>query len=762
MADFGIALAVGAAGSNRLTETGLSLGTPYYMSPEQATGDQAVGVATDIYALGAVLYEMLIGDPPYTGSTAQAILGKIIQGKTASATEERASVPRNVDAAIRKALEKLPADRFTGAQEFVRALGDPAFGHAEVAVAGVAVDGAAWKRVSMGLGALALVLAVGLGWSLLSTGSYTTARLPQRVSIVLPADRPMTFGWDPGRSLAISPNGRDVVYVGSDPEQPRVDLRSGSRQLLVRSMGDASVRELPGTRSAVQPFFQPDGQWVGFFTDEGELKKVPLSGGSSVTLADGINGSGWAFGAWTDDDAIVFSGSGGDEGLYRVSADGGSPQTIAVPDTAQREVRFCCPESVPGAGAILFEAQLTQLRLPRIDVLILETGERRVVVENASSPHYLSSGHILFQRDETLLVAPFDAGRLTVTGPAIPLIDDVRGDRTDGSGPVPQLAVSRNGTLAYAPAVVGTTTTLGLVSRDGQFEAFGQQFRHPVPVPRVSPDGRYVAFVPAQGENGEVRVYDVLRGTTNRLTQEGSDDTPAWHPDGQELAVSSRTADGSGIFLRELSGAERLLVSSGDGLNRRNMSWSPNGDLLAYTVQDGRQHDIWVLSIGDDTSPRPVLDGSAGEHSPRFSPDGRWLAYVSDESGRYEVYVRSYPQGERLTVWTDGGTGPVWSPGGDELFFTSAYEGEPSLMAVSVTVEGATLSLGTPTPMFALRVLGPTGTIERYGLSDNLGAGYDIFPDGQRFVMSRGPDPSVREIVLVTNFFEELRQRMGN
>jgi serine/threonine-protein kinase len=214
------------------------------------------------------------------------------------------------------------------------------------------------------------------------------------------------------------------------------------------------------------------------------------------------------------------------------------------------------------------------------------------------------------------------------------------------------------------------------------------------------------------------------------------------------------------MFLADLSGAKTLLATEDDQAHRRNASWSPDGETLAYTIQNGGLHDIWIRPMDEGAAARPFLDGPASEHSPAFSPDGRWIAYVSDESGRYEVYVRGYPQGDRLGVSTDGGNGPVWGPDGSELFFQGAdREGAYSLMVVSVVPEGGTLRLGTPTKLFELRMTGPTGIREAYGRSGNTGASYDVFPDGRHFVMSRGPDPQgEREIVLVQNFFEEVRR----
>jgi serine/threonine-protein kinase len=360
-------------------------------------------------------------------------------------------------------------------------------------------------------------------------------------------------------------------------------------------------------------------------------------------------------------------------------------------------------------------------------------------------------------------VAPFDAGRLEITGPPVPLTDPVRGDGADGSGPVPQLAVARDGTLAYVPSAASTAVTLGLVSRGGVFDAITPSLSG-APVPRISPDGRFVAFQAQDGNEFRVMVYDVARGSTNRLTQSGSEWGPAWRPNGRELAIGSRAGTGQGMFLADLSGARRLLVTGDDQAFRRNASWSPDGETLAYTVQNGGLHDIWILPIDEGASALPFLDGPASEYSPAFSPDGRWLAYVSDESGRGEVYVRGYPQGDRLTVSTDGAQGPVWGPDGSELFFQGQdREGASSLMVASVAPEGGTLRFGAPTKLFDMRVTSPTGTRERYGGSGNVGASYDVFPDGRRFVMSRGPDPrGEREIVLVQNFFEEVRRLAGN
>jgi Tol biopolymer transport system component len=408
---------------------------------------------------------------------------------------------------------------------------------------------------------------------------------------------------------------------------------------------------------------------------------------------------------------------------------------------------------------VLYWAQPTgDAGASRIDAVTLGSGERRPVVENAYAPVALSSGHLLFQRGEATLIAPFDLEQLTVTGPAVPLVDAVRRDSLTTTGfPLAELVVSRSGTLAYVPDA-DSATALVLVDRAGTAQPLG-----PPPqifsFPRVSPDGRSVAFRQVRGQQSEVHVYDLARGSTTRLTQDDFDQGLEWHPDGRSLAIAARRKDASGIFLKNLDGRERLLVATPPGVTAiRNMAWSPDGTQLAYTVQTGRAHDIHVVTMGETPTTRPLLASAASEYSPRFSPDGRWLAYSSDQSGQQEVYVQAYPQGERLSVSTGGGTAPVWRRDGKELYFQGSDAGVAKMMAVSATPEGASLRLGKPVPLFARRVAGPTGAVEEYVGSGNSGATYDVLPDG-RFVMVRGADSfGAREIVIVQHWFEELKR----
>jgi eukaryotic-like serine/threonine-protein kinase len=314
------------------------------------------------------------------------------------------------------------------------------------------------------------------------------------MSITVPENRPVSTAGSPTRSLAISPDGTQLVYVGTNLDAP-ADRPGGRGQLQLRSLASLEVRDLPGTTGASQPFFSPDGQWVAFFTATGELRKISLAGGSPITLAEKINGSQWAFGVWTEDNTIVFGTPAG--GLRRVSAEGGAVTDLTTP--APGEPGHSNPALVPSSRAVLF-SNYRPADTP-IEAVMLDSGKRRVVLENAAYPLVLSSGHLVFERDGNILIAPFDTTKLAATGSAVPFLDKVRQNATQ---PLPEMAVSRSGTLAYLPAA-DTTGALGLVSRDGAFQPLG-----PPPGdygwPRVSPDGRSVAYLVTEGQNSAVHV----------------------------------------------------------------------------------------------------------------------------------------------------------------------------------------------------------------------------------------------------------------
>ena len=421
ISDFGIALAVGAAGGGRLTETGLSVGTPHYMSPEQATGDLSVGAATDIYALGAVLYEMLVGDPPYVGSTAQAILGKIIAGKLASATEERASVPENVDAAIRKALEKLPADRFTAAQDFAKALDDPGFRHGEEAAVGVTLGRGQWTGLAVATTGLALVLAVALGWSLLRPESPQPEPVPLRADLT---------GFDVrlggGVGFAISHDGSLIVARS----------QSSGPNLFIRRADEIEFREIPGTEDAFYPTFSPDGEWLAFRAFRqgvNEIMRVQTSGGPVLPVASGSQPH------WGLEDMIVFLGV---DGLYSVSPAGGEPTLRLSNGDSLLAGR---PFLLPNGEAVVFEEGV-DAETKRLMMVELESGSVTDLGITGNDPQYVPTGHLVFgHASQALMAVPFDLTSHEVMGEPFTVLTDVRVN----TGGATQFVVSETGTALY-------------------------------------------------------------------------------------------------------------------------------------------------------------------------------------------------------------------------------------------------------------------------------------------------------------------------
>ena len=726
VADFGIALAIGAAGSTRLTETGLSLGTPYYMSPEQATGDQPVGASTDTYALGSVLYEMLVGEPPYPGTTAQAVLGKIIAGKPVSATEQRPSIPANVDAAVRKALEKLPADRFTSAQDFARALADEHFRYGE-AVRGVAGAGVGpWNRLTMAMTALATVLLITTVWAWVNSDRAAENAIT-RFTVPVPGGIDVNFWFQ--IPFALAPDGRTIAY-------------STGGLLHSRSFTNFESTPIDGTEGAAFPFFSPDGEWLAFTQRETGLRRVSVSGGPVVTIA---NVEAQLGASWADSDEIIFAHALGTKGLWRIPAGGGVPEPVTTVIDTAFEASHVWPQVLPGGEAVLFTVAgpSNGWRDARIAIQDFDGGSHRTVIEQATFGRYVSTGHILYVQEEGLVLAvPFDLGQQRVTGPSFPVLADFSVSNPGFAS----FAVTENGSLAFTSGTSETTNLLTWVDRRG--EDLGQ-----IGAPvlgnfiRLSPDGEQIAIGIRPPGNIDVWLLNVASGDRARFTFEPEEDeTPIWSMTGERLAYSAAgIGDARRVFVKPVDrSSERQLLYTGQ-YHIHLTDWSPDDEWLAYyETHPENGSDIWLIAADGSDEPLPIATTSANESGAVFSPDGRWLAYESDGTGRLEVYVVSFPDlgGERQ-VSADGGAFPRWAPEGDELFYLSG----DTLMSRAVSTQAGDLTLGVVRPLFEYpRVLE-----------------YDVAPDGQRFVLRTvNEDAMTREIRVVVNWFEELKERMGN
>ena len=697
ISDFGIALAVGTAGGGRLTETGLSLGTPHYMSPEQATGDAHVGPATDIYALGCVLYEMLAGDPPYIGSTPQAVLGKIITGDFEPVTKHRKTVPSNVEAVIRRALEKVPADRFASAQDLAKALADPGFRHGELAVAGVGAGAGPWNRLSVAMTAVAALATLALGWALLP--QTPEARPLARFEVTFAEDRGLAPGVA-GVEVALSPDGVRLVYVGVAPD--------GGAQLWQRAVDRLEPDPIPGTEGARSPVLSPDGSSVVFSAAGNSKKTVSLGGGPSFTV---VAGNSAQTTAWGSDGMIYF---GRANVIYRVPATGGEPEAVTSPSADA--VHFY-PDVLPDGRGLVLTIWGGNAEQSGIAVVGPKGGEVREILTGTMA-RYAASGHLVYTTGNgTLMAAPFDLRRLDVTGPSVALLEGVQVKSLGQS----QFALSETGTLLYKTGELGEFE-LVWVSRAGAVEPVDPAWTGTFGHPALSPDGRRLALAIQGAESSDIWIKQLDRGPSLKLTFEGSrNEYPTWTPDGGSVTFASNRQGNLDLWTKRADGSAQAVLELGRGWPVLEPLWSPDGEQLIYRTDPGGPgvRDILALRPGQDTEPVPLLATGFSERNPRLSPDGRWLAYKSNETGREEIYVVPFPNaGEaKWAVSTSGGTEPAWSHSGRELFYRN---GLGEMVAVEIETE-PTFAPGQPEVLFSATEF----------RSSNNRPQYDVTPDDE-------------------------------
>ena len=747
IADFGIALAVSAAGGGRLTETGLSMGTPYYMSPEQASADREPSSASDVYSLGCVLYEMLVGEPPYVGGSAQAVLAKILTEDARAPTKARPSIPAHVDAALRKALEKLPADRFTRAQDFARALADKSFRH------GVDVDLRApasgpVNRVTVGTALLAAVSAAAITW----VASRPPPPLVSRFALQVPEGHVMS---GVGSNLVISNDGSRIVYVGPS--------EAGTGQLWLRRQDQLEPTPIPGTDGPlINPVLSPDGTRVAFGTVDG-LKVASLGGEPPLTVSsDGFQSGGIA---WGPDGNIYVDVQ---DGLARFPETGGPSQPFTIRDTTNAEQSHNWPQVLPNGRGVLFSvwhAPISDFSQHDIAVADIETGAHRILLRGVFA-RYVEAGYIVYvTAGGTLLAAPFDQKRLEVTGPSVALAEGV----AVGTLASVNLAVSNTGTLVYASGL-STVGDQGFelvwVTRGGQASPVDPGWTFAGGSGNalgwsLSPDGTRVAIQEDTDAGRDIWIKRLPDGPRTRLTfYEGEDRAPRWTPDGERVTfVSDRETDLE-VWSRRWDGtgdAEKLFDYDGripEGF------WAPDREWFVFRTAgldtDGLQgsRDIAAIRPGTDEGPRALIATQYVEQGASVSPDGRWIAYSSNETGREEVFIRPFPDAAsgKWPVSRAGGSRPRWAHNGRELFFLS-YDGPNMMMMVAEVETVGGVQVGAAERLFDL---GP-----EY-LSSDVADAYDVAPDDQRFLMGRffqgNEEAGASSLIMVQNFFEELKR----
>jgi eukaryotic-like serine/threonine-protein kinase len=693
--------------SPAMTAGGVILGTAAYMSPEQARG-KPVDRRTDVWAFGCVLFEMLTGKRAFEGEDVSDTLAAILRGEP-DWTAFPADVPPYIKSIVRRCLEKDQKQRIP-----------------DVSVARYLIDeGPGWvpsttqqpRRMYWPLAVMGIVTLAAIALAVFFYGSrgVVPSLGESRVNrFTLPA--PDGWRYYSGRTnwLSISPDGTMVVFNAASSS-------SGRSSLWIRRLDSSENHLLPGTDDAIGPFWSPDSRFLGFAA-HGKLRKMEVAGGSAQSIADvGTNlGS-----AWGPDGTIIFSG-GNESGLYRVSAGGGNAVPVTSIDSANGEYRHGWPSFLPDGRHFIFLARTREPEKAGVYLASLDSKETKKLISADSSVTYVS-GHLLFVRESTLMAQPFDLKALSVTGDAQPLAEKVDYSRLVGAG---GFAVSQNGTLVYSTeGVTGPPTLISTqllwISRTGKqlsVAAPSGLYGHPV----LSPDQISLAFDRAQSGSNDVWITEFRRQITSRFTfQPPNNNVPIWSPDGRTIVFASSRNGQLDLFQRpsNASGPDTLLLKLSALPIVFPSDWSSDGRYIAYYRTDPKtQLDVWILPMFGDRKPYPFLNGDFNESEAQFSQDGKWVAYMSDESSSPQIYVQSFPTlTGKWQVSTAGGTQPRWRRDGKELFYVSS---EGKLMAVAVNT-GPTFQLDSPKPLFEINVQNSTQRQE-----------YAVSPDGQSFLVN--------------------------
>jgi serine/threonine protein kinase len=729
--DFGLAK---VSAVSVLTQAGSTLGTIAYMSPEQAKGEP-VDQRSDIFSLGIVLYEMVAGQVPFRGEYEQAMMYSILNVDPEPLTAVRTGVPIALDSIVAKLLAKDPDDRYQHVDELpvdLKAV-DVKRGSSSSMVSTLSSSQVAQQSVSrrrvipLSIAVLVMVVVAIVA----SIATWVIKREPQgivkRLTVTLPPEQQL-----PLAPIALSPNGKYLVYGANE---------GGESRLYLRSLENYDTIPLLGTEGGYGPFFSPDERWVGFHTDS-EIKKVSLAGGQAQTITRRLDR--YTTGIWGPDDTIIIGRY--KSGLYQVSIAGGTPEALAVPDEESQEI-WECPVALNGTRTIFLNIHTPQEDggiQHSIAALDLDTGSRKILIENGSRPQYARSGHLLFVQDGQVMAVGLDAQHVEVIGVPVPIAENFPIFRNNSRVSVfSTFSIADDGTLVYIPMnEESQNRRLVIVDREGNSTPMTAE-PNDYNAPSISPDGNRIVVQIGNIGDEHLWIYDIKMHTLIQLTFENDNDFHAeWTPDGKWVVfgkstgldrfyLSRKLADGSGQT-DSLYTSKQLMV---------NPTFSPDGTILAFSEGDTTdEYGIKLLNMEDGTV-STFFDSPADDFLADFSPDGRWIAYYSDESGDMEIYVKPYPgSGGKRRISTGGGTRPVWSPDGKELF----YRKDNLLMVVAIETE-PNFSRGEPRPLFEASVV----------------SGFDVFPDGRRFIMIQREDPpGTNEIHIVLNFDEELKRKV--
>jgi len=743
--DFGLAKSVGDEFQGRqttVTEPGRILGTPAYMSPEQTRGKQ-IDKRSDIWSFACVLFEMLTGEVPFEGDSVSDMLANILH-KEPDWKELPANTPANIVILMRRCLEKDTHRRLhdiaDAAIEINETLNLPVTAPPITNTSFQIIHPTGGKKLKV-VGTVCISLGIIMGalaiWTHLHPDSLQDQ--PVRSFAISPQTTiAMEALWH--HALAFSPDGQRLAYVeqGSD----------GRRKIYVRELDKFQAKPLPGTEGAISPFFSPDGQWLGYVDHfQRKLKKVSVKGGEPIVLCECLQFRG---GSWGDDDNIIFTPAGGSDnesGLWQISASGQDKQRLTINDPNLGEYGHFWPQILPGGKAVLFTNIGQGFDAHQIEVYSLQTNKRRTIFKGGSYARYIPTGHLIYGRNETLYAARFDIKQLKIIAPHIPVVSGIMTPKSWSA----QFAVSPEGSLAYIPVKARSAELRPVwVDRQGHVELLkGATPRGYLNV-RISPNGKQAAFTIQDGDNQDVWIYDLMRHTLNPLTSDGFSELPFWVLDGKFLLFGSYQIGRPQLFRQSVtgSGSAELLATLEQPAGAMT-SCSPDGKEFLFARADPKHprldQDVWVVQLkqNQEYSQRSYIQREINQREAVWSPNGQWVAYSSDESGRWEIYVEPYPgPGPKVPVSTEGGQQPMWSRDEKELFYRNGNK----MMAVAVETESQ------------FRVTGPIELFEGRYLSTASLQNYDVAPDG-RFLMIREPRESAPlGVNVVLNWFDELKR----
>jgi eukaryotic-like serine/threonine-protein kinase len=725
--------------AKEMTQEGMILGTAAYMSPEQVKG-KAVDKRTDVWSFGCVLYECLAGKRAFEGETVAEKLAAILKEEPHWQALP-IDTPREVMDLLHRCLRKDPRDRLHDIAdvriEIVEALSQP---HAAQPVEARAVH-QAWKIPVLILSVLFVgIIAAVITWHVRTPPS--ASRMQFTIDLTAGTQLTQNRSGPTRTELALSPDGTNLVYSAS------TDGSSSKARLYLRPTSRNTAQEIPGTEEARIPFFSPNGEWIGFWA-RGKLFKVSLGGGIPIALCD--FGEMPMGASWGSNGSIVLGTEV--KGLQSIDANGGKPRGLTLIEPT-KEMAHRLPHFLPGGKAVLFTVMPQSWGIRgRIEVLELDSGKRKVLIDEGMDARYVPTGHLIYLREGTLMAAPFDLERLEMRGSALPAVEGVMqainatlSQLNSGAG---QFSLSRSGCLVYVSGGTFPDPEVELVwvDRRGKVEPMVSFGARPVATPRLSPDGQKLAFFTV-GRNSDLWVYDIPRGTSTKLTSEGRVTSVDWTPDGTRLTFGFSKAGVFNIYWMPWDGSRPMEQLTKSEHFQLPASWSPDGQVLSFIdFSSTKSLGIWMFRK-DNLQASPFLVTKFIEASPEFSPDGKWLAHDSNESGRFEVYVTPFPvPGQKTMISNEGGRAPLWSRNGRELFYWDLASSK--LMVVEVTTQPAFYS-SRPRVLFEFRSV----------FSSPL-RNYEISLDNQRFLISKRPEfkpVAVTQLNIVLNWFEELKR----